>query len=70
MAVVLSFKPCPALLQARRQMAPGARFDGASKRWTMSQAEYAAFWLEALTVRCERLVTVHEVDGQSVRRPA
>lgn len=66
MAVELSFTPCPPLLQARRRAAPRARFDGATKRWTMTQAEYAAFWVEAIGARHDRLITVHRVDGRPV----
>lgn len=66
MAVELSFTPCPPLVQARRRAAPRARFDGITKRWTMTQAEYAAFWLEAITARRDQLITVHRVDGQPV----
>lgn len=30
----------------------------------MSEAEYAAFWLEAVARRHNHLITVHAVDGQ------
>lgn len=69
MAIVLSFVPCAKLVRARRQAAPHARFDPLSKTWSMSEAEYAAFWLEALTLRHEQRITVHTVNGHVLSQP-
>lgn len=64
MAVVLSFTPLPTLLQVRRRTAPDARFDRATRCWTMTEGEYAAFWTAALSARQDRLIVVHTVNGR------
>lgn len=66
MTVVLSFTPCGALLEARRRRAPRARFDREARCWTMDEAEYAAFWMEALSLRRDRMIVVHSVGGRRV----
>ena len=67
MAIVLSLvRPLPVLLDARRALAPHARFDRRTQRWTMSEAEYARFSVEAVRVQSDHLVPVHEGDGRGV----
>lgn len=62
----LSFRPIEPLLKARRRVAPGAKFNGLTKRWTMNEDEYAAFWTAACECRRHKLIQVHLVDGQPI----
>ena len=64
MPVIVSFPYHTKLVEIRRQTAPNAVWDRVTKRWTMSQAEYARFWTALVGARFdpERLI-VHHADG-------
>lgn len=67
--IELELTPTPTLLEARRRVATRARFNGATRVWSMTEAEYAAFWLEAQRLRLAQHLRVLRVNGRVVPTP-